>query len=49
MRLRKGEAIAGQVSFEQHQRDLNVRFLYELETYAVNGTQVTSGYGLYKV
>jgi protein arginine N-methyltransferase 1 len=49
MRLRKGEAITGQVSFEQHQRDLNVRFSYELETYAANGTQATSGYGLYKV
>jgi type I protein arginine methyltransferase len=53
--MQKGEAIIGQVSFEQHERDLNVRFLYELETndlngmYTENGASAPSGNCLYKV
>lgn len=41
--LMKGETIHGQISFEQHERDLNVRLLWELETKAISGS------GTYKV
>ena len=56
--LEKGNAIHGQVSFEQYQRDLNVRFWYDKETKALNssngaihtnGSKATGGYASYKV
>ena len=43
MELTKGETIHGQISLEQHERDLNVRLLWELETKAISGS------GTYKV
>ena len=56
--MRKGDAITGEVSFEQYQRDLNVRFSYKYESSSANGVNETngfngvnavSGFGLYKV
>jgi hypothetical protein len=58
LKMRKGETITGEVSFEQYQRDLNVRFFYEFESHAgngangfkvVNGKKATGGLGVYKV
>ena len=56
--LEKDTAIHGKVSFEQYQRDLNVRFwygkevkdLHSIDSAALpNGREATGGYGLYKV
>jgi len=58
LKMRKGETITGEVSFEQYQRDLNVKFFYELESHVGNGTngfkvangkKATGGFGVYKV
>ena len=55
--LGKDTAIHGQVSFEQYQRDFNVRSWYDKEIKGLssvdsptqtNGSQATAGYGLYK-
>jgi protein arginine N-methyltransferase 1 len=58
VKMREGDAITGEVSFEQHQRDLNVRFSYKYESSSANGVNeingfngmnAVSGFGLYKV
>ncbi|KAH8758259.1 protein arginine N-methyltransferase 1 [Hyaloscypha finlandica] len=36
VKMRKGQALTGEVSFEQYQRDLNVRFSYEYESSSAN-------------
>ena len=43
LKLTRGETIHGQISFEQHERDLNVQLLWELETKPISGS------GIYKV
>jgi protein arginine N-methyltransferase 1 len=42
--MRKGDALTGEVSFEQYQRDLNVRFSYEYESSSANGVNETNGF-----
>jgi hypothetical protein len=60
LKVHEGQTITGYVSFEQYQRDLNVRLAYELGIFTngqengnTNGdtkaTKSTSGYSVYKV
>ncbi|KAH8750857.1 HNRNP arginine N-methyltransferase [Hyaloscypha sp. PMI_1271] len=44
VKMRKGQALTGEVSFEQYQRDLNVRFSYEYESSSANGVNETNGF-----
>ena len=44
VKMREGDAITGEVSFEQYQRDLNVRFSYEYESSSANGVNETNGF-----
>ena len=37
---RRGEVVTGEVSFEQYQRDLNVRFNYEFHPTVTNGVKI---------